>query len=264
MIYAYINERSIEGQFCNDFGVRFNAVIQIISTLKSSALNDVTVMINTDLYNKEICNATNERVTAFLDRNKETKKRFQLMIQKATVYRTVLNDDDIYGYEQLYVDNCSMSEAYEKQAQGNDKVVLVNFGDTPFPEDALRIEKNLVAHQDVQAVCSETRLGAWMVSSHILKQYGRDNKVKVLDEQTILTDPTLFTPTDHRSQGRVIYKRNDVPEYWYVDNLHTGGSAHLEVFKSSDMHFKGTCDIDDITTFREAPRSKRGRTISFD
>lgn len=265
MVNIYINERSIEGQYCNDFGERISKVIQNVRTLQANVLGGVTVYVAKSIYDCAVCNAGQVNFSTFLSRNNERKKQFQLMLQKATIKDIPYNNDDMYSYGQLYVDNSSMSVAYEEKVPGANKQLLLNFGVDLFPDGNLLIEKNLADGRVVHGAFETNHIGEWLRVENILGVYTKDTPVRTIDEQTILSDTTLFTPTNHYVQGRRVYKRIGMPEYWYADNGHTGGSAHLEVFQSSDMHFKGTCHIDDINTFVKASKKKRdARTISFD
>lgn len=265
MINIYINERSIVGQYCNDFGERISKVIQNVRILQANVLGGVTVYVARSIYDYVVCNAGQVNFSTFLSKNKEQKKQFQLMLQKATIKDIPFNNNDIYSYGELFVDNSSMSVAYEEKVPGANKQLLLNFGVDLFPDGNLLIEKNLADGREVHATFETNQIGEWLRTENILGVYTPDTPVKTIDEQTILCDTALFSPTNHYVQGRRVYKRNGKPEYWYADNGHRGGSAHLEVFQSSDMHFKGTCHIDDINTFVLASKKKRGeRTISFD
>ena len=62
------------------------------------------------------------------------------------------------------------------------------------------------------------------------------------DEQTILRDKKRFEKTSSRYDGRAIYREVATDRYWYVDNLHFGKSAHLEVFNKAKSHV-GEADI---------------------
>ncbi|MBD2774813.1 hypothetical protein ICL16_22765 [Iningainema sp. BLCCT55] len=64
------------------------------------------------------------------------------------------------------------------------------------------------------------------------------------DEQTILRDTTRFEKTSFRVQGRIIYCELATGRYWYVDNLHFGEAAHLEVFDKTGNNHLGEADLD--------------------
>ena len=124
MVNIYINERSIEGQYCNDFGERVSKVIQNVRILQANVLGGVTVYVARSIYDCVVCNAGQVNFSTFLSRNNERKKQFQLMLQKATIKDIPYNNDDIYSYGHLYVDNSSMSVAYEEKVPGANKQLL--------------------------------------------------------------------------------------------------------------------------------------------
>jgi hypothetical protein len=62
------------------------------------------------------------------------------------------------------------------------------------------------------------------------------------DEQTILSDTSQFIKTSYKYDSRKIYLDKQMGYYWYVDNLHFGKAAHLEVFDSQGNHL-GEADL---------------------
>nr|HEX4319147.1 hypothetical protein [Kofleriaceae bacterium] len=64
-----------------------------------------------------------------------------------------------------------------------------------------------------------------------------------IDEETCLADLTQFEPTSRPKQhGRTLYEHRTTRDIYYVDNLHSGGSAHLEVFSRMGKH-KGEASL---------------------
>jgi hypothetical protein len=66
-----------------------------------------------------------------------------------------------------------------------------------------------------------------------------------LDEETILGRDSRFVRTGkfERKGRRQVYLETTTGRYWYVDNLHYGSAAHLEVFDSYEVHM-GEADLD--------------------
>lgn len=65
-----------------------------------------------------------------------------------------------------------------------------------------------------------------------------------IDEQTCLVDTTRFEPTSRpKQQGRTLYEHRTTRDTYYVDNLHWGGGAHLEVFSRMGKH-RGEASLD--------------------
>jgi hypothetical protein len=63
------------------------------------------------------------------------------------------------------------------------------------------------------------------------------------DEQTCLRDRLLFETTGRLQQGRTIYRHKTTGDFYYVDNLHFGAAAHLEVFDKRKGH-RGEASLD--------------------
>ena len=67
-------------------------------------------------------------------------------------------------------------------------------------------------------------------------QYDYTSQEPPTDQHTILRDVVRFEKTTYLQSGRRVYKELQSHYYWYVDNLHFGASAHLEVFDSHGVH----------------------------
>lgn len=52
-----------------------------------------------------------------------------------------------------------------------------------------------------------------------------------------------FEKTTRTDQGRTIYRERNTGRLWYVDNLHCGKAAHLEVFNSTGKQHLGEADL---------------------
>lgn len=75
-------------------------------------------------------------------------------------------------------------------------------------------------------------------------QYPTSASYTPFDRQTILANTTRFTRTsfiEPHGHRRVFYEKENC-RYWYVDNLHIGQRAHLEVFDSHGEHL-GEADL---------------------
>jgi hypothetical protein len=77
------------------------------------------------------------------------------------------------------------------------------------------------------------------------------------DDQTILVDASRFERTGRRVQGRKVYRERISKRLWYVDNLHYGARAELEVFDASGRHI-GIANIHGVV---DESRQKPGRHI---
>ena len=117
MVDVYINERSLEGQYCNDFRNRLSKVVQNVRNLQENVHGGVSVFVARSLFDSIVCSPRKENFSTFLCKNNECKKQFQLMSQKAKIIDISYNNVDIYSCGDLLVDNSSISEAYDKGVQ---------------------------------------------------------------------------------------------------------------------------------------------------
>ncbi len=53
-----------------------------------------------------------------------------------------------------------------------------------------------------------------------------------------------FERTQSQYDGRTIYKERETGYLWYVDNLHYGKAAHLEVFDKTGNNHIGESDLE--------------------
>ncbi|MBD2482493.1 hypothetical protein H6G57_10755 [Planktothrix sp. FACHB-1365] len=96
----------------------------------------------------------------------------------------------------------------------------------------------------LDGVDEKEALDSWL--EHILNlsrlEYDESSKDPPTDEQTILREEKRFEKTSSYYQGRAMYREIDTGRYWYVDNLHCGKAAHLEVFNKAGHHL-GEADL---------------------
>lgn len=82
---------------------------------------------------------------------------------------------------------------------------------------------------------SKTGLENWLEKNCQLSQfqYDESSSSPPTDNQTILRNSSRFEKIGREYDGRSIYReKKKTGYYWYVDNLHCGEAAHLEVFDS--------------------------------
>jgi hypothetical protein len=65
------------------------------------------------------------------------------------------------------------------------------------------------------------------------------------DDQTVLIDIRRFERINLREQNRAVYREIATGYFWYVDNLHYGVNAQLEVFDTLGKHL-GTSDLNGV------------------
>ncbi|MDE5081019.1 MAG: hypothetical protein O4859_06735 [Trichodesmium sp. St18_bin1] len=74
--------------------------------------------------------------------------------------------------------------------------------------------------------------------------YDESSSSPPIDTQTILKDTNRFKRTQNQYHGRTIYQEKETEYLWYVDNLHSGKSAHLEVFDNTGKNHIGESDLE--------------------
>ncbi|MBG1269688.1 hypothetical protein F8S12_26560 [Nostoc sp. WHI] len=96
----------------------------------------------------------------------------------------------------------------------------------------------------IDGVDSKPALEYWLENKLNLSslEYSLDITEPPRDEHTILRDTTRFQKKSRKYNGRCIYCELLTGMYWYVDNLHYGEAAHLEVFDKRGYHI-GEADL---------------------
>lgn len=61
-----------------------------------------------------------------------------------------------------------------------------------------------------------------------------------------------------------MYKRVGTSELWYVDNLHYGRDAHLEVFNETTKKQIAVSHIEMMDSFRNLTNAEKKRVLLFD
>lgn len=79
-------------------------------------------------------------------------------------------------------------------------------------------------------------LEAWLNTALAVPAYGDRDTIPPTDEQTCLADRQRFMRTNFDVQGRRIFLEKTSERRMYVDNLHYGAKAHLEVFDRYKRH----------------------------
>ena len=103
------------------------------------------------------------------------------------------------------------------------------------------VEEN---HICIDGVDSKSALEYWLENKLNLSslEYSLDALKPPRDEQTLLRDTIRFRKTSFRYDGRFIYCELTTGRYWYVDNLHEGKAAHVEIFDKRGFHI-GEADL---------------------
>jgi hypothetical protein len=155
----------------------------------------------------------------------------------------------------------SLAEAAERKFRDtDDEVSVISAADSAFASlDRVEIQK-LVSGDltHVMNIVSIDRVRAWIADQPGF--YDRTSLFPPKDHQTVLEKQSeRFIPTKHRElSGRRIFREANTARQYYVDNLHRGLDAHLEVFDAGGSHL-GEADVDSGTL---VPRTAvKGRVL---
>lgn len=234
--------------------------LRLLSSLKGM---EYKIWYSTTFYTQILLD-NNDTVSRSLSRYKDLKKLFQLCLNSAKKWESgpLTDFSATYTYLTINVSRSSISEAYE--SSNIESTILQNFILSIYTDPQISVAKDkekcvIPSFSDKEKFYSFLLGKGW-----IRKQYDLNSRYTPRDEQTILADSTLFTPTHHRCSGRRVYSRIGYDEEWYVDNLHKGQSAHIEVFDSVTKKQLGVSKIDRIDIYRGPTKEEQNRTLKYD
>ncbi|MEZ4864092.1 MAG: hypothetical protein R3C14_22435 [Caldilineaceae bacterium] len=150
------------------------------------------------------------------------------------------SSDDIFTCLEEIVTDTSMAELAERKLQ-NDALLglLVNFPFSKFAKQFIvDITKNDGEPSSIDCLDEKDALARWL-NDHLQTErfvYDYTSSFRPTDLQTVLRDGQRFFSTSYYVDGRRVYREINTEYYWYVDNLHYGRAAHLEVFDRNGQH----------------------------
>lgn len=148
------------------------------------------------------------------------------------------------------VGDTSMAELAERIICGaTQNGCLLNFrGSELSGRNAVDIVKNDTRPaSNVASFDTKTTFDSWLSQFRGVKPYDVATATDPpIDEQTCLVDAGRFRQTSRpKQQGRSLYEERHSQDIYYVDNLHFGRAAHLEVFSRMGTH-KGKASLDGV------------------
>ncbi len=169
--------------------------------------------------------------------------------------------DDVFMCEDDLVTDTGMAELAERMIlcltlSG----LLINFPGSKYAGCVtVSVVKNEETTSDLDCVQQTGELETWLEANLQLSRYEYDasSTIPPTELQTVLRDNKRFKRTARpRQGGRPVYHEFATKYYWYIDSLHFGGAAHIEVFDSKGAHV-GEADLNgDIDKDRRDPRKK--------
>jgi len=173
------------------------------------------------------------------------------------------SSDDWFTCEGDIVTETSMAELAERLlVQPTLLGLLINFPQSKFAGlPTVIVVKNEKIPSELDCADETRMLKVWLEDNlHISRyEYDYSSTDPPSDLQTVLRNRTRFGGTSFIQQGRKVYKESGTNRHWYVDNRHSGNSAHLEVFDSRGKHI-GESDLDG----NNLDRDKRDPTRTID
>ncbi len=263
----FINEWSLEAQY-SDLTIFRNALLTILGLAKAIHADFETCRnyyAEDYLYAYEYTAFSDEPFMTFHQINDVSFKTYVRRILYEELRVSDWRSEQVHNSEALYeclADLCSgtsVAEAAERLMQnGRGPTILLNF--TPSKFDGLSVVA--VTKDSIHTVhvdCSNTlaMVAAWLQKiKRLVPVYDLTSRETPRDEQTVLTDIMRFKLTPYRKQGRKVYEERATRYKMYVDNLHYGEAAHIEVFSKSNQHLgtaglDGTIDLNKVEAGRE-------------
>lgn len=194
--------------------------------------------------------------------NKDLKRKFKLALRGAVSWEDspLSQAGAVYLHKGLDVSWSSMSESYE-----NTFPLLANLNRSDVDEPLALIEKKgdgsvkVASCSDASVVIREVIKRGWRQQT-----YNYDSSVPPRDEESILADANKFDATEHRYNGRQMYRRKGTNNLCYIDSKHFGGAAHIEEFNEITKKPVQTLKINDDSVHHELTYNEKRRTLRFD
>ena len=170
------------------------------------------------------------------------------------------SSDDLFTCLDEVVTDTSMAELTERKLRNQEMIgLLIKF---PYSKFAglrmVEISKNESSLSKLDCLDDRDGLTDWLDEQLQSERFDYDfsSFTSPADLQTVLRDSKRFQPTTYRWHERRVYQEIGTGYHWYVDNLHKGVSAHLEVFDDNGNHI-GEATLDGTLDVGKSDPSKR-------
>ena len=161
------------------------------------------------------------------------------------------------------INDTSLAEASETKKLGNDNTLTLNIPDLKFSKTHV-LHVNLVSRADrnsfipISIDCADCKDSLeFQINKYLSEKFKyTDDTRPPIDEETCLNNGFKFERiAGFVDAGSQVYKDKTVGNYWYIDSIHTGNAAHLEVFDKNGKHV-GESDLDGIIDYSKADNTK--------
>lgn len=244
-IYAFINELSFQGQFNDDsVGEALLNFLRSISRIRDIGKDKYTLLYLATLFTNS---ATHTKSFAQAMRTVTGEFKDEVIMLKRTMdvsswfkIESFIDIGANYSTGVIDVSHSCLAEGYEYEGvkDETDAVVIVNLSGSTYKNE-IAINKDGKDERVLIGVCSDEEVLKALTSKGFVFQYDRNSTKHPLPEQTILRDTTLFTKTTRHNKSEYLYERIGHKELWCLDDFHTDGSAHFEIFSMADDKWKG-------------------------
>lgn len=232
VLSVYINEQSADSQFNgHPWSKGLTELFHCLDLFRGQ--NGVKGFYCSDIYNRPFL-FDHSPLSSVLKRNPDYQKKFKKYLNSFTVLQS--------------------EQEIEEMLDSGDILINLNFQYGPVQENI----------RTCDFLSPDTLLTYLKEHGHIKPTYNPLSSIPPRDDETILTDVSLFTETRHSYQRRKMYRRNGTSELWYVDNFHCGKDAHIEVFNETTRKQINVSRIDKIDFFRPLTNKEKLRTLCFD
>ncbi|MFA8436788.1 MAG: hypothetical protein ACEPOZ_19960 [Marinifilaceae bacterium] len=216
------------------------------------------------------------------------KEFFELFTNEEDLYRILLENlgrlgleywnsqkiqDNSFGYffldsfqvppKLIDVNNTSLAEAAElKKNYYKDDALIINLSDLKYSRDS-KLFMDIISKVnpvDVFPISLDSAIKdeaiSWWIEQKLCDEYKyNDFSRPPRDEETCLLNKGFYRKLDgQKEQGRQVYFDSN-RRYYYVDNLHRGPAAHIEVFDNK-MHHIGEASLDGVINFKKSDKTK--------
>ncbi len=265
-MHIFINELSLDNQFLamDDFKTSLREVYTILDAINAmniekhifhSELLWCQSVMNGELFSQVFNKLPDKSLqTAF---NNILKNKLNSKPWTAT---RVHQSTDSYKCRKVNVTDTGIAEVAERSYRdGRRKCLLINFSHSRFSSKKFRVLKEGAFRKFVDATSTCDDFGLWTINNGLATpRYDTTSVNPPRDYHSVLSDPIRFAKTNKPPvQGRAVYEELLTGKFYYVDNMHSGQSAHLEIYDSNSKHV-GEATLDG----RLIPGTTKNRTLN--
>lgn len=251
----FLNETSLRGQY-RDVAEFESAVVDFLGLV--SRVRQCTVL--TRVYKSRDFEAFNAvagvafRASINGLRNSDTKEKFIRIVFDRLNPVTWQDEQrhsatDTFEIGTISFTGTSVAEVAERKHGNADQAfALLNFRNCPTYRDvvSVTVKKNAQTDLIVDSHCEGASLATWLQGQNCIRPtYDKSLPRPPIDDETCLSDTLRFRPTGEDRQGRSVYVELTSGKRYYVDNLHRGDAAQIEVFSKRGVHL-GVAGLDGV------------------